>query len=172
MALNDPHEPTIIEHTTVNPVVERTTIVERDSWYGEPWAIALVLGAIVIVGLICYWAYNMNASQPAVVESSTTRIIHDEGGRAQTMAPAPNVTVNPPANNPTINVNPPAASSGNSNASTPPVTINNNNSNPPANTTNPSNGNSTGGNGNGTDNGPKDGDSDNDSPSTGNGSGQ
>ena len=147
---NSPTDPpVVIEHTTVNPVVERTsTIIERDSWYGEPWAIALMLGVIVVIGIIAYWGFANN-SQPAVVESSTTRIEHDTDGRAQTMAPSspvivntpastPNINVTPPANNPTINVTPPANNSTiNVN---PPADSNSNPSNGSDHGTNPNNG--------------------------------
>ncbi len=120
--------PTIIEHTTVQPTVERNTIIERDNWYSEPWAIALVIGAIAIVALVAYWAlYTPN---PTVVSSTTIeRQVPD--GRAQTINPPANppVIVNPPASPPpTVNVNPPA-----NNNSNPPVIINNTPSNPPAN---------------------------------------
>lgn len=112
---NDP--PTIIEHTTVNPVVERNTIIERTSWYSEPWMVALLIGAIAVIGLISYWAIYNPASPPPVVNNTTIeRDAPDH--RAQTLAQPsvmPPVVVNPPASSsPTINVNPA------------PTTINNN----------------------------------------------
>jgi hypothetical protein len=34
-------DPVVVE--TVQPVVERTTIVERENWYSEPWALAVIV---------------------------------------------------------------------------------------------------------------------------------
>jgi hypothetical protein len=116
---NDP--PTIIEHTTVQPVVERTTVIERDSWYSEPWAIALIIGAVAVIGLIAYWAlYSPSNTAPSVVSNTTIeRTLPDQ--RAQTINnPAPIVVNSTP---PTVNVTTPAPPATSN--TTPPVVINN-----------------------------------------------
>jgi hypothetical protein len=151
--------PTIIEHTTINPTVERTTIIERDSWYSEPWAVALIIGAIAVIGLIAYWAlYNPNSTTPSVVSNTTIERPAPERQRAQIIeypAPTqtPKIVVVPAAKAPTININTPASS----NNTTPSSSDTNNNAPSGANTPsgssdgNPSqsNGDSTGSNGSG-----------------------
>ena len=127
------------EHTTI----ERETIIERDSWYGEPWAVALIVGAIAIIGLVAYWALY-TPQTPAVV-SNTTIERPNPSERAQrfqsspsvVVTPAPQVTVTPPpaASSSASGSNPPAPSN-----STPPVIINNQAGQTPPNQTPPSSG--------------------------------
>jgi len=101
--------PVVIEHTTVNPV-QRETVIERGSPFGEPWAIVLMLAVVAVLGIVAFFTFSDYNQPSQVVTSSTTRIEHDDGGRAQAIAP-PNVVVNPPASSPTINVTPPASNS-------------------------------------------------------------
>ncbi|HWD37613.1 MAG TPA: hypothetical protein VG944_02110 [Fimbriimonas sp.] len=145
--INDPYSdpPVVIEHKTINPVVERnTTLVETEDRSWGPWAITFILGVVALVAVFAYFMIDQSASNsasaPAVVEHSTTKVLHDDGGRAQPIivtpsAPAPppvvhvsppNVNVTPPASNPTINVTPPA--------SNPTINVN-----PPSNTPDPDN---------------------------------
>jgi len=109
-------DPIIVEHTTVNPVVERTTIVES-SWYSEPWGIALLLGILVVIGLIAYFVGFNPPATSTVTSNTITREV-------QTPGPAT------PSSTPVIVNNPPASSSA---ATNPPVVINN----PPAVINNP-----------------------------------
>lgn len=95
--------PVVVEHTTVNPVVERT-VIERDAWYSEPWMLALLIGAIAIIGLVSYWAIYTPNSQPTVI--SRTTIEKDVPRRAETIVEHPVVVTQPPATN--VTVTPPA----------------------------------------------------------------
>jgi hypothetical protein len=108
---NSPSGPSVVvEPTTIHPVAERRTFIERSS-FGAPWAIAIVLAVVAVIGIVAYESSFAGTRQPAnVVENSTIKIVHDVGGQSQAAAPpAPNIVVNPAPSSPSINVNPPAS---------------------------------------------------------------